>query len=173
MNEVKLVRPSTEFKDSFLDALIEFQNEGLPWVMDLKVDELRRDFDSFVQAELMKRTLWTKDTPVDETELWAILKDVYVGRISIRHKLNADLHVMGGHIGYDTRPTYRGQGIASAMLKLAIPIAKQLGIEEVLLTCNDSNFPSIKVIEKNGGVLRETKPQYEGGPLKRYYWIRL
>jgi hypothetical protein len=29
------------------------------------------------------------------------------------------------------------------------------------------------VIEKNGGVLRETKPQFEGGPMKRYYWITL
>ncbi len=173
MKEIKLVRPSVEFKDSFLKALVEFQNEGLPWVMDLKVDELRRDFDRFVQAELNKRTLWTKDTPVDETELWAILNDVYVGRISIRHKLNADLHLMGGHIGYDTRPSYRERGIANAMLKLALPIAKQLGIKEALLTCNESNLPSIKVIEKNGGVLKETRLQFEGGPMKRYYWIQL
>jgi predicted acetyltransferase len=173
MKEIKLVRPLVDFKDSFLEALVEFQREGLPWVMDLEVDSLRRDFKSFVHAELNKRTLWTKDTPVDETELWAILNDVYVGRISIRHKLNADLHIMGGHIGYDTRPSYRGRGIASSMLNLAIPIAKQLGIERALLTCNESNVPSIKIIEKNGGVLKETKSQFEGGPLKRYYWIML
>lgn len=171
MSEIKLVRPCVDYKESFLDGLIEFQNEGLPWMMHLKMDELRRDFNGFVQAMLKKRTLWTKDAPVDETELWAILDGVYVGEISIRHKLNADLRVVGGHIGYDTRPSYRGRGIASAMLKLMLPIAKQLGIEEVLITCNDSNVASIKVIEKNGGVLRETKPQFEGWPLKRYYWI--
>lgn len=30
MNEIKLVRPSVDFKESFLEALLEFQNEGLP-----------------------------------------------------------------------------------------------------------------------------------------------
>ena len=173
MEKIKLVRPSSDFKDSFLEGLIEFQNEGLPWVMDLNVAQIRDNFDSFVKAELNKKTHWTQETPVDETELWAIADDVYVGRISIRHKLNADLRVLGGHIGYDTRPRYRGRGIASTMLKLALPMARQLGIAEALLTCNDNNLPSIRVIEKNGGVLKETKPQYAGGPLKRYYLISI
>ncbi|MES2964056.1 MAG: GNAT family N-acetyltransferase [Bdellovibrionota bacterium] len=173
MSDIRLVRPSIDLKESFLEALAEFQTEGLAWVMDLDINELRRNFPAFVASELTKRTRWTKDTPVEETELWAVMDGVYVGRISIRHRLNADLHVMGGHIGYDTRPTYRGRGIATRMLELALPIARDLGIREALLTCNDDNRASIKVIEKNGGILRETKPQLEGGPLKRYYLIPL
>lgn len=170
---VKLIKPTVTLKESFLNALKEFQDEKLPWVMHINIDELRNGFEEFVHGELNKKTCWTKDTPVDETELWAVLDGIYVGRISIRHKLNDDLQTMGGHIGYDTRPTYRGRGIASSMLKQALPIAKKLGITDALLTCNDSNVASIKIIEKNLGVLRETKPQYEGGPLKRYYWISL
>ncbi len=173
MSKIELIRPTTELKDTFLAGLAEFQQEGLAWVLDLNIDELKKDFEKFVASELTKRTLWTKDIPVEETEMWAVLEGQYVGRISIRHKLNADLRVMGGHIGYDTRPTYRGQGIASSMLKLALPIAKQLGITEALLTCNDDNVSSIKVIEKNGGVLKEVKLQHESGPLKRYYLIPL
>lgn len=170
---IKLVRPTIDLKESYLEALAEFQAEGLAWVMDLKIEDLSQNFEEFVRSELNKKTLWTKDIPVDETELWAVLDNVYVGRISIRHRLNADLHIMGGHIGYDTRPSYRGRGIASAMLSLALPIAKKIGIANALLTCNDSNIASIKIIEKSGGILKETKPQFEGGPLKRYYWIQL
>jgi predicted acetyltransferase len=169
---VKLVRPTVSLQESFLEALVEFQEEKIAWLMDLKVDVLRRDFAKYVEAQGNKRTLWTKDTPVDETVLWADLKGIFVGQISIRHKLNADLQIMGGHIGYETRPTYRQHGIASSMLRQSLPIARSLGIQKALLTCNDDNGPSIKVIEKNGGVLEETKPQFEGGPLKRYYWIQ-
>lgn len=170
---LKLVKPNIEFKDSYLAALKEFQKEGLPWVMDIDVQKLSDDFETFVKNENSKMTLWTKDTPVPETELWAIVDGEYVGRISIRHKLNEDLKIMGGHIGYDTRPSFRGKGIASSMLKQALPITKALGISEAMLTCNDSNIASIRTIEKNGGELREKKLQYPSGPLKRYYWIKL
>lgn len=170
---LQLVRPNISYRDSFLAGLQEFQAEGIPWLQQLKVEELRENFSAYVDAQLQKRTTWTKDEPVDETVFWAIVDGTYVGTIAIRHKLNADLRVMGGHIGYETRPSARGRGYASEMLKQALPIAKSLGISEVLVTCNDDNAHSIRVIEKNGGVLKETKLQYEGGPLKRYYWIRL
>jgi predicted acetyltransferase len=171
--ELILVKPSVQYKESYLEALREFQDEKLPWVMDLNVVELSRNFEAFVERENNKQTSWTKDPPVPQTELWGIVNGVYVGRIAIRHWLNETLKVMGGHIGYDTRPSYRGKGVASEMLRQSLPFAKAIGIKEALLTCNDSNIPSIKTIEKNGGVLAEVKPQFEGGPLKRYYWIKI
>lgn len=170
--EVQLVKPTIDLKEGYLQGLVEFQAENLSWVMDIDVDDLRKRFGDFVLRELNKKTEWTKDTPVDETELWATVDGVYAGRISIRHRLNQDLRVMGGHIGYDVRPQFRGRGVATAMLKQALPIAKRLGITKALLTCNDVNAASIKVIERNGGILEKAVMQ-EGGPLKRYYWIAL
>jgi predicted acetyltransferase len=42
------------------------------------------------------------------------------------------------------------------MLGLALRIAhEQLGIDDVLLVCADSNIGSIRVIERNGGVLQD------------------
>ncbi len=171
--KLSLVKPSVEYKESFLAALQEFQKEGLPWVMDIDPDQLSRDFEDFVAKENSKMTLWTEAPPVPQTELWAVLDKEYVGRIAIRHQLNDDLKIMGGHIGYDTRPSFRGRGIASSMLAQALPIARSLGISEALLTCNDTNVPSIRIIEKCGGELRERKPQSPNGPMKRYYWIQL
>jgi predicted acetyltransferase len=59
------------------------------------------------------------------------------------------------------------------MLRQALPVAHALGLTEVLLTCDDTNAASIRVIERNGGLLRETKARDTNRPLKRYYWISL
>jgi predicted acetyltransferase len=99
--------------------------------------------------------------------------DQFVGRISILHELNDALRVEGGHIGYDTVPSFRGRGIATEMLRQALPLAFALGLTSVLLTCDDTNAASIRVIERNGGSLRETKAIHPDRPLKRYYWITL
>lgn len=92
-----------------------------------------------------------------------------VGRISIRHTLNDFLFNYGGHIGYMVRPAFRRLGYASEMLGQALLLAREIGITEVLITCNDDNLGSIKVIEKLGGVL-ENKVN-EDGKLLRRYWI--
>ena len=94
-------------------------------------------------------------------------------RIAIRHELNDALRVEGGHIGYDTVPSFRGRGVATAMLREALPVARALGLTEVLLTCDDTNSASIRVIERNGGCLRETKDLAKNRSLKRYYGIPL
>ena len=78
-----------------------------------------------------------------------------------------------GHIGYDTVPSARGRGVATEMVRQALPVARALGLREVLVTCDDTNAASIRVIEKNGGQLRETKAFAPSRPLKRHYWIAL
>jgi predicted acetyltransferase len=102
-----------------------------------------------------------------------VADEEFVGRVSIHHELNDALRVEGGHIGYDTVPSFRGRGVATEMLRQALPFARALGLNEVLLTCDDTNAASIRVIERNGGSLRETKVLATNRPLKRYYWINL
>lgn len=83
------------------------------------------------------------------------------------------LRIEGGHIGYDTVPSFRGRGVATSMLRQALPVARALGLTEVLLTCDDTNASSIRVIEKNGGALLETTLIDPDKPPKRYYRITL
>ncbi len=54
---IKLVKPSVIFKESYLEGLLEFQEEKLPWVMDIDRHKLRENFEEFVTDELNKRTL--------------------------------------------------------------------------------------------------------------------
>jgi predicted acetyltransferase len=106
---------------------------------------------------------------VQDTFLLAEVDGEIVGRISIRHALNDFLFNYGGHIGYMVRPGFRMKGYASEMLRQALLLAKNIGLAKVLITCNDDNIGSIKVIEKHGGVLENTVD--ENGHLLRRYWI--
>jgi predicted acetyltransferase len=108
---------------------------------------------------------------VRATFLIAEVDGVLVGRSSIRHTLNEFLLNVGGHIGYGVRPEYRGRGYAKEILKQSLIYVKGLGVEMALLTCDDDNYASARVIESQGGVL-ENKVVFER-TLKRRYWIAL
>lgn len=170
--EIRLVPPSAHYRESFLRALREFQHEGLAWWSGGDLENVEHDFAGFVAKKLTDATRHT-ETSIPKTHLWAIADAQFVGRISIHHALNDALRVVGGHIGYDTVPSFRGRGVATEMLRQALPVARSLGLGEVLLTCDDTNAASIRVIERNGGSLRETRVFDASRPPKRYYWISL
>jgi predicted acetyltransferase len=94
-----------------------------------------------------------------------------VGRSSIRHALNARLLRIGGHIGYCVLPTYRRRGYAREILRQSLVIVRSLGVDRVLVTCDDDNIASIRVIESCGGRLESIEPQLRRQALKRRYWI--
>jgi predicted acetyltransferase len=69
-------------------------------------------------------------------------------------------------------PAYRRQGHGTEILRQSIRIAREtLGLTRVLVTCDDDNIGSIRVIERNGGVLDGLVPGSVGAPTKRRYWI--
>jgi predicted acetyltransferase len=170
--KINLIRPTTELRESCLEAIRELSvdpdfQETLDWFYDVGPD-----FEAYVKDMLARSTRRT-ETIVPETIFWAESGGEFVGRISIRHDLTPGLARIGGHIGYDVRPSFRKKGIASEMLRLALPHAKSFGIQKALLTCDENNAGSIKVIEKNGGVLEGKLDMGEGHPRKLRYWINL
>ena len=170
--KIQLVPPTERCRESFLRGLREFRHEGLPWWVGGDLETAEQDFAAFVARKLADSNRRT-ETLVPKTHLWAVTEEQFVGRISIHHELNNALRVEGGHIGFDTVPSFRGRGVATEMLRQALPFARAIGLTEVLLTCDDTNAASIRVIERNEGSLRETKAPDTNRPLKRYYWIAL
>ena len=84
----------------------------------------------------------------------------------IRRQLTPELARVGGHIGYHVVPSHRRRGHAGRMLAGALVFCAHFGVRRVLLTCEQTNQASRKVIEANGG-------QPDGiadGELR--YWIR-
>jgi predicted acetyltransferase len=161
--KIHLVPPTERYRETFLRGLREFREEGLAWHVAVDLEAVENDFGAFVASKLAD----------SKTHRWAVAEEQFVGRISIHHELNDALRVEGGHIGYDTVPSFRERGVATEMLRQALPVARALGLNEVLLTCDDTNAASIRVIERNGGSLRETRALATNRPLKRYYWIAL
>ena len=81
----------------------------------------------------------------------------------------------GGFIGYSVRPTERGKGYATEMLKLGLHKFKEIDNrrERVLITCKDFNIASKKVIEKNNGAYESSYYNKEEGYTYLKYWIEI
>ena len=167
-----LTEPSECYRESYLTALREFQAEG----KNLKpsFEEVAAHFPGFLQ-HMRDQGDRSKLKPgrVPSSEFWLIDGDDYVGSISLRHELTEDLVDKGGHIGYKIRPSRRQQGYGTLILCYGLEQARALGLTRVLLTCDEQNLGSRKVIESNGGVL-ENSIQLEAWPEKICrYWIAL
>jgi predicted acetyltransferase len=94
-----------------------------------------------------------------------------VGCVRLRLGLTPDLENEGGHVGYDVRPSARRRGYGTTLLRLALVEARALGLERVLVTCDDDNIGSIQVIERNGGVFSGSGVSKKTGKTVRQYWI--
>ena len=76
-----------------------------------------------------------------------------------------------GSIGYAVKVSEWGKGYGSVILRLGLEIAREKGMEKVLLNINENNVASIKVCEKAGGKLQDTINI--NGEKNRRYWIEL
>lgn len=108
------------------------------------------------------------------TNLFAFVEDEIIGKVSVRHRLyNQYYENLGGHIGYGVLGEHRQKGYASEMLKQSLHYCQIIGLSKVLLTCDELNVASAKIILKNGGVLESIIDPKDGSSLKKRFWIQL
>lgn len=113
---------------------------------------------------------------VKASYLWLADGDKFIGETAIRHSLTDSLMRLGGHIGYGIRFSEWNKGLGTMMLSKALQYAKEvIGLHKVLITCNDNNYGSIRVIEKNGGKLQDKITNtFDGASrITRRYWIEI
>jgi predicted acetyltransferase len=172
----RLVRPAAHYRSSFLAAVREAQelDSGLESTKLLEVAKLEADFEAYVQERLrMAQREHVKLGFVPQSEFWLVDGDEYLGLLKLRHELIESLYVIGGHIGYEIRPSRRGEGHATRMLALGLLEAKRLGFERVLLTCDDDNVASYRVMEANSAKLQDIIEVTGREKPVRRYWIEL
>ena len=166
-----LVDPSVTYRDEFLAAQRELSRAGQ---RRYDLQRIADDFPRFVHSLLLQRDRSSVESGlVPFSDYWLMDGDTYVGRLSVRHELNDFLYRIGGHIGYEIRPSKRRLGYGYEILRLGLEKARQMGFERVLLTCDETNIGSKKIIEQNGGVFENTSI-VEGSPIKKLrYWITI
>ena len=168
---LRLVLPDTTHKEVLLEAAGDMQACG-EW--DITPAALAKRFDSLIQELAAARDPRTAPPDVlPYTDYWLFDGGVWIGLLTLRPRITDDLLCRGGHIGYVIRPSRRRQGYGTALLRLGLEQAKAMGLTQVLLTCDDTNLGSRKVIEANGGQLEDMVQVGVDGPLVRRYWIRL
>lgn len=95
-----------------------------------------------------------------------------IGMVDIRHELNDFLRNYGGHIGYGVRPSERGKGYATRILRLALDYCRSIGLDSVMLACDKENAASRKTIQKCGGIFEREFIHTDGNTVQ-VFWISL
>jgi predicted acetyltransferase len=174
MSASKLVRPTEDYKDSYLEALNEYHEEGRYAFMN--TIDLQDNFETFIdQLRNGKRHMhkpyadWVD--PVPETILWMVKEDKYIGTFNIRHRLNWHLEKWGGHVNFVIRPSMRGKGFGKKILQKGMPFACHFGIERALLTIGPNNGAAIRLVEFCGGTMEDETQQTERFPPRKRYWL--
>ena len=172
----ELVAPTTRLRESWLAAREEWGRDVHQDGSGLHADDDVDSPEGFAQwVSRLHREADPAIPPgtdrVHATYWWMAESDTYLGVITLRHALNDFLLRAGGHIGYSVRPSARRRGLASWALRSVLPEARSLGLERVLVTCDDANVASARTIQHAGGVLEDVRDTELGRT--RRYWIAL
>ena len=150
---LKLIIPCEKYLASYAEACDEYASQGIEdyaFTDPRSVDVLQK-FDDY----RCERNL--KPNRVGADFYWLVDEENsrFISEITIRNRLNEALERIGGHIGYGVRVTEQGKGMGTLMLKLALERAAQMGLAQVLITCDEENVASARVMEKNGCILQD------------------
>jgi predicted acetyltransferase len=155
------------YRASYLAARAEDPRLPQSWVADGLELTREPDFAEFVRRLRLDAE---RDFPrpagwVPCTTLWWVEDAEFLARVTIRHDLVGTLKTLGGHIGYWVRPSARRRHIGTRAFLASLPYANDLGIDPVLVTCDQDNIGSRRIIESGGGRFENVIG------IKRRYWV--
>ena len=152
MNDLFLIKPNKEYKNSFEDYVSTYKRINDSHYFNKYKKALENFSDYLDDIYNYSNGINLPQGEAITSTFWLINKNKVVGVIRIRHQEVE----YAGHIGYDISPDYRNKGYGSEILKLALEKTEKIGIKEVVLTCTIDNIASKKIIEKNKGILLGT-----------------
>ncbi len=150
---IRLVRPTEEQKEQAVEFRQEFFDHGGFVINGSELFDKTEDYIEWcrsIDANTKEETV-NPNWVITDTFFAVDDQDRIVGIIDLRHTLNDFLKDLG-HCGYSVRPLERRKGFATEMLRQLLEAAKKAGINELYLSVEKKNEPSVKTITRNGGV---------------------
>lgn len=153
---IQLIELTQDWKEAFMNYQKAWAGEDF---IPSSAQLIQHNFEEWLEEnEAMKDAEFAAARQLVRAHTYFLVdsdQKIILGAINLRHELNQYLYEFGGNIGYGVRPSMRGKGYCTQMLKLALPLFKQHNpdTDTVLITCNKGNEASAHVIESCGGIL--------------------
>lgn len=175
MEELILIRPTPEYageisayRQEFLDAGDTMDGCGFLRKFADPLEYIQVSIDREYPERL-------PDGMVPAIQLHFIRKNdgVLLGMLQIRQTVNEAIRKYSGNIGYSVRPSQRRRGYAKEMLKMALPLCREIGMDRVMICCTVDNIGSERTILANGGIYESTVHEPNADIDLKRYWIKL
>jgi predicted acetyltransferase len=170
MERLYHVIPDESYREQAIEYVREFERYNSHVNGSCGLNHYINDYDAWLEFLEQERNR-TPDEERVPSETYMLIRENdnrLIGMINIRLALNDTLRRIGGHIGYSIRPTERGNGYNEINLYLALLRCQEVGLDVVLLDCDNDNIPSYRSMEALGGYLIYSWDDPEHGLCRRY-----
>jgi predicted acetyltransferase len=167
----ELISPTAARRESYRSLVADFVAHGeklVPFVLSFD----HANFEAMLaRLRDCSRGVGVPAGFVAHSTYWLVHDGTVVGVSNIRHALTPNLRREGGHIGYGIRPAARRRGFATEILRHSLGRARDLGIDQALVTCSKTNVASARAIVRNGGVLASEEYLPERGEIVQRWHV--
>ena len=139
-----------------------------------EVDRRRGGFAAYIEAlERIKNGTRLPRGFCPFERWWLMTPDQreIIGVGSIRLRDTREVINLLGHVGYTVAPAYRGKGYGKALCRELLTRCWALGMHRSLITCDEENHASARIIESCGGVFEDARWDILNRKRKRRYWV--
>ena len=147
---MELIKPCEEYLDSYYKGCTETWGH----VHDSYILHNPKEYDEwkthiFKDYENQELGINLPDGFVPNATFWLVKRDTgkYLGTVNIRLKLTDKLVEYGGNLGVVLTMSERGKNLGAEITKLAVEKMKEMNISPIVITCEESNTPSWKILE--------------------------